>query len=157
MGLNFYSNAVLYQYPWKNAVSVTEKDKIYLNKTKLVYGSCNIICDILLFCRNLDAILVYLECVCKVFLKYQVSFILDKCDFLETRVEYVGHDVTKAGNCPAQWKFDLIDDWILSPTGKSLLSFIGIVHFYHSYAPYFETGLKSLQKSLKNTTANQYL
>ena len=49
-----------------NTVSVTERDKIYLNKTKLVSGSRTIIDDILLLCSNLDAILIYLECVCKV-------------------------------------------------------------------------------------------
>ena len=41
-----------------NAVSVTEIEYIYLNKTKLVSGSHTIIDDILLFCINLDAILI---------------------------------------------------------------------------------------------------
>ena len=50
-----------------NSVSVTETDEIYPNKTKLVSGSRTIIDDIILFCSNLDAILIYLECVCKVF------------------------------------------------------------------------------------------
>ena len=85
-----------------NAVSVTEKYRIYLNNTKLVSGSSTIIDDILLFYSNIDAIPIYLECICKVFLKYRVSFRLKKCDFLKTWVEYVGRDVTKAGNCPAQ-------------------------------------------------------
>ena len=39
-----------------NIVSVTEKDKIYLDKTKLVFGSRTIIDDILLLSRNLDEI-----------------------------------------------------------------------------------------------------
>ena len=101
-----------------NAVSVTEKYRIYLNNTKLVSGSRTIIDDILLFCSNLDAILICLECVCNFFLKYQVIFRLNKYDFLKTRVECVGHDVTEAGKCPAQSKFDLIDDWILPPKVK---------------------------------------
>ena len=92
------------------SVSVTETDEIYLDKTKLVSGSRNITDDILLFCSNLDSILIYLECVCKVFLKYRVSFRPDKCDFLKTRFESVRHDVTKAGNCPTQSEFDLIND-----------------------------------------------
>ena len=53
-----------------NAVSVTETDEIYLNKTKLVYVSRTIIDDILIFCINPDAILIYLEFVCNFFLKY---------------------------------------------------------------------------------------
>ena len=62
-------------------------------------GSRTIIDEIILFCGNLDAILIELECVCKYFLKYGVSFRLNKCDFLKNRVKYVGHDVTKAGKC----------------------------------------------------------
>ena len=55
-----------------NTVPVTETENIYLNKTKLVSGRCTIIDDIFIFCSNLDVIIIYLECVCKVFLKYRV-------------------------------------------------------------------------------------
>ena len=85
-----------------NTFLVTETDKIYLNKTNLVSGICTIIDDIIILCSNLDSIPISLECACNVFIKYRVSFRLNKCDFLKTRVEYVVHDVTKAGNCPAQ-------------------------------------------------------
>ena len=44
-----------------NLVSVTKTEMLYLNKTKLVSNSRTIIDDILLFCSNLDAILIYLE------------------------------------------------------------------------------------------------
>ena len=132
-----------------NTVPVTETEKIYLNKTKLVSGRCTIIDDIFIFCSNLDVILIYLECVCKVFLKYRVRFRIKKCDFLKNRVEYVVHDVTKAGNCPAQSKLYLINDCILTPKGKSLLYFIGIVNLYHFYDPYFEIQLKLLRKFIK--------
>ena len=93
-----------------NEVSVTETEEIYLNKTKLVSGICTNIDGIIIFYRNLDAIIIYLECFCKVFLKYKVRFRLDKFNFLKNRIKYVGHDVTKAGNCPAQSKFDHIND-----------------------------------------------
>ena len=85
-----------------NEVSVTETEEIYLNKTKLVSGICTNIDGIIIFYRNLDAIIIYLECFCKVFLKYKVRFRLDKFNFLKNRIKYVGHDVTKEGNCHAQ-------------------------------------------------------
>ena len=121
-----------------NVVPVTEKDEIYLNKTKLVSGIRTIIYDILLLYSNLDAILVYLECVCKYFLKYRFSFRLDRCDFLKTRVKYVCHEIIKAVNFPALLKFDPINNCILPFTGQSLFCFIVPVNFYHIYAPYFE-------------------
>ena len=82
-----------------NTVSATYTYGIYLNKTNIVSGSYTIIDYIIILCRNLDAILIYLEFVCKAFLKYWVRFRFKKCDFLKNRVEYVVHDVTKAGNC----------------------------------------------------------
>ena len=43
--------------------------------------------------------------------KYHVSFILDKCQFLKDRVEYVGHNLTLTGNVPSKSKFNMINDW----------------------------------------------
>ena len=92
-------------------VDVTETDKIFIGMLKLASGSRTIIDDILLFCINLDAILLKLECMCRVLQKFCVRFWLDKCDLLKDRIEYVGHDVTEQYNCPAQPKLDLINDW----------------------------------------------
>ena len=44
-----------------NSVSVTDTEKIYLNKTKLVSGSRTIIDYIPLLCRDLESIPIYLE------------------------------------------------------------------------------------------------
>ena len=106
-------------------------DDIIIGGVKISARTKTIIDDILIWSSNLEAILIYLECVCKVFQKYRVSFRLDKCRFLMDRVEYVGHDLTSVGNCPAKSKFDLIKDWEIPISGSSLHSFIGLVVFYH--------------------------
>ena len=69
--------------------------------------------------------------------------------FLKTRFKYVGHGVTEAGNSPDQSKFDLINKWILPLIGKSLLSFIEIVNFYHCYDTCFELKWRPLRKFIK--------
>ena len=66
--------------------------------------------------------------------------------FLKSRVEFVGHDLTASGNCPAQSKFNLIQDWPLPTHGTVLLSFIGLCSFYSRYSPWFETGIKPLRR-----------
>ena len=50
-------------------------------KKNLVYGSKTIIDYRLLWCGDKTLILLYFRCVCEVFLKYRVTFRLDKCDF----------------------------------------------------------------------------
>ncbi len=91
-------------------ISTNFAEEIFINKKKLVSGSKTIIDDIILWCSNLELILIYFECVCKVFQKYRVSFRLDKCEFLKDRVEYVSHDILQDGNAPAASKFDMINN-----------------------------------------------
>ena len=76
------------------------------------------------------------------FIKYQVSLKLGKCDFLKERFEYVGHDITADGNCPAESKFDLVRDWTLPSTGQGLRSFVSLCNFYHRFCPWFEVSIK---------------
>ena len=126
-------------------ITMNENETIIIGGKTLYHGSRVIIDDILLWASNLDIILLYFECVCEIFQKYRVSFCLDKCDFLKDRVEYVGHDLTPKGNCPAQSKFDMIRDWKLPTNGRALHSFISLINFYNHYPPYMEMRLKPLR------------
>ncbi len=108
-------------------------------------GSRVIIDDILLWATRLDTLLQLFTCVCDVFMKYRVTFQLKKCEFLTDRIEYVGHDITPDGNCPAESKFDLITDWPIPSNGQSLGSFIGLLTFYNIYCPFFEIRVKPLR------------
>ena len=101
-----------------------------------------IVDDILLWSSNIPELLGYLECVLSICLQYRLSLKLSKCDFLKERIEYVGHDLTPVGNCPAESKFTLIDDWPIPTTVKSLHSFICLCNFYSRYCPWFEVTLK---------------
>ena len=48
-------------------------------------------------------------------------------------LEYVGHDLTPNGSCPATSKFNLIQDWPLPTNGLNLHSFLGLCSFYNQY------------------------
>ena len=52
----------------------------------------------------------------------------------------MGHDILRHGDSPAQSKFNLLNDWEPPKSGQSLF-FIGLVNFYHRYAPYMEIKL----------------
>lgn len=102
------------------------------------HGSNTIIDDILCWASCPTLLLSYFECVCAIFVKYRVSFRLDKCEFFMDRVEYVGHDLTPNGNCPASSKFNLVADWPLPSNGLNLHSFLGLCSFYSRFQPWFE-------------------
>ena len=80
------------------------------------------------------------------FTKYRLSFKLTKCEFFKPRVEFVVHDLTTYGNCPAASKFDLIKHWFLPPHAIYLLSLVRLYSFYRRYCPWFETNVKPLRK-----------
>ena len=94
-----------------------------------------VIDDILLYSNHIPTLLHYFSCVAKVFTKFRLSFKLSKCDFFKSRVEFFGQDLTARGNCPAQSKFNLIQDWPFPTHGTALLSFIGLCSFYSRYCP----------------------
>ena len=50
-------------------VTVTETDELFIGDKEITSGIRTTINDILLLCSNLGSIMVYLECVCKVFQK----------------------------------------------------------------------------------------
>jgi hypothetical protein len=112
---------------------------------ELTADSRCVIDDILSWCTDPDALVDLFECICIVFLKYRVSFRLDKCEFFKEIFEYVGHDITSEGNCPSQSKYDIIQYWTRPTTAKSLLSFISLCSFYQCYVPWFEVGIKEMR------------
>lgn len=105
--------------------------------------------DTLIWCKNISTIMLYLECNCKIFQKYRVSFRLNECRFLEERVEYVCHNLTSEVNYPACGIFDLIHVQELDTLGQSLYSCIGLVVFYYKYTSYLEIPLKPLYCLIK--------
>ena len=119
-------------------IQIITSSVITVGSENLIFGSQAIIDDILLWCSVKSLLLLYFECVCKVFVKYRVSFKLPKCCFLADRVEFVGHDLLCNGNAPASSKFNLIKNWSLPMSGQFLFSFIGLIAFYHKFAPYHE-------------------
>ena len=101
----------------------------------IICNDCIIVDDILLFSNHIPTLLHYFSCVAQVFTKFRLSFKLGKCDFLKDRVEYVGHDLTANGNCPAASKFSLLQDWPLPPTVSLYCPLLVYVVFTTGIAP----------------------
>ena len=127
-------------------ISKNQDGAIFVDGKRLTAGSRSIIDDILIWSSHKELVLMYFECVCRVFVKYRASFKLSKCFFLQERVEYVGHDILYDGTTTASSKFNMINDWPLPTRGQSLFSFIGLISFYHKFAPYHEVRIKPLRR-----------
>ena len=62
-------------------IKVTDLLEIWLGGRRITHETRTIIDNILLFYINLTLILLYLEHICIILRKYQVSFRLEKCEF----------------------------------------------------------------------------
>ena len=102
----------------KEIFIVSATMEIYIGNRNIVSGTRIIIEDILLWISCVRALFVYLECICRMFRKHWGNFRINKYDFLKPRVEYVGHDVTNDGNCPASSKFSMISYWKILELGE---------------------------------------
>ena len=122
-----------------------------------MHSSNSIIDNILMWSMDPMILLSYFKCICKIFVKYCVSFRLDKCEFFLDHLEYVGHDLTPNGNCPATSKFNLLQDWPLPTNGLNLHSFLGLCSFYNRYCPWFETKATPLQAIISPTNIAPFL
>ena len=100
-------------------IILTADYNIMICGRKLILGSKTSINNILLWCDVQECSIISFEYVCKVFQKYRVSFRLDKCEFLKSRVECVVHDILRKYSSPAQSQCNLIRDWKLPTTGQS--------------------------------------
>jgi hypothetical protein len=54
---------------------------------------------------------------------------LKKCDFFPEIVEFVGHDLTKEGNLPADSKSTLLESWPKPSTIRDISIFLGFANF----------------------------
>jgi hypothetical protein len=114
------------------------KDLALTNESEAFYTTKLVIDDILLVSNNPDVLVRLFRHVCTAFVTYRLSFKLTKCDFFLHRLEFLGIDLSKAGNLPAQSKFNLINNWPLPATSQSLHSFISLCGFYRQWLPMYE-------------------
>ena len=66
-----------------HTITLTSVNEIMIGAQFLISSSKTIVDDTLLWCDDKELIMIYFSCVCKIFLKYRVSFRLDKCEFLK--------------------------------------------------------------------------
>ncbi|KAM7281438.1 uncharacterized protein ISCGN_006045 [Ixodes scapularis] len=74
-----------------------------------------------------------------------------KCKFGRGEVSYLGHVVGQGMRRPQELKVQAIKEFPLPQTKKDLMSFIGVVNYYHQYIPQFSEKASPLTDALKKT------
>ena len=131
------SSKSTYTIPITGGGIVVRQNMVSSNRYHIT-GTRNIIDDIAGWSTSKSLMILIIECICQVSLKYRASFKLSKCEFLYERFEYVDHDIMIGGNITAQLKYNSINDRSTSATGDGLHSFMSLCNYYNTFCPMFQ-------------------
>ena len=81
--------------------------------------------------------------------EYKVQLEPDKCEFLKTELNYLGHIVTAQGVEPDPSKIEAIVKFPQCRSEKDVKSFLGLVGYYRKFIPQFSKIAKPLNDLLK--------
>jgi hypothetical protein len=111
-----------------------------------------IVDDIFNWVLSFDSALQYMECQLQICKAYCLTLSLKKSRFFLKSFEFVGIDVSPDGNRPAMSKHQLLDHWPKPEFVCNVTSFIGFVHSYSAFIPYFKVCAKPLREIMQLNT-----
>ena len=116
---------------------------------QILHGVNNTICyldDILVMGKSKEEHLITLEEVLKRLQNYGLKVYLDKCQFLQQSVEYLGHTIDALGLHPTMAKIKAVVD---APTPKNLSelkSYLGLLNYYGRFLPNLSSLIQPLNQ-----------
>ena len=116
---------------------------------QILQGVNNTICyldDILVMGKSKEEHLITLEEVLKRLQNYGLKVHLDKCQFLQQSVEYLGHTIDASGLHPTTAKIKAVVD---APTPKNLSelkSYLGLLNYYGRFLPNLSSLIQPLNQ-----------
>ncbi len=97
-----------------------------------------IVDDIFNWAKTFEEALLYMEYQLRICKAYQLTLSLKKSHFFPKRFKFVGIYASVDGNRPAMSKHNLLHHWPLPKLVHDVASFVGFLHFYSNFIPYFE-------------------
>ncbi|XP_045791606.1 uncharacterized protein LOC123886321 [Trifolium pratense] len=89
--------------------------------------------DILVYSVSLEDHLQHLELVFKALIQEEYFLKHSKCLLAQRRLEYLGHVVSAAGDCPDPSKIQAMLDWPTPTNVTALRGFLGLTGFYRKF------------------------
>ena len=102
--------------------------------------------DILIYSNSIKDHLTHVEMVLKVHADCGMKLNLAKCSLIQTKVNYLGHLVSKDGVEMVPEYVEKIKNWPIPTTGKELVSFLGFTSYYRGFIPRYADTVAALNK-----------
>lgn len=105
--------------------------------------------DIIVFSTSLTEHIDNLAKIFRTLEEHNLKIQLDKSEFLQKEVAFLGHIVTSEGVKPNPDKIRIIKEWPLPSNEKQLRGFLGILGYYRKFVKDFAKIAKPLTNSLR--------
>jgi len=118
-------------------------------------GKCvfNFIDDILIYSKTVEEHIEHIKQVLAIFKEHKLKINIEKCHFMQTEVEVLGHKVSDQGLSPQDSKIEAIRNWKEPTNVHELRSFLGAIGYYRNfiknYAKITAPLCKLLRKGIK--------
>ena len=93
----------------------------------------NFIDDILIYSKSIDEHIIHIRQVLEVFRQHKLKINIEKCAFMQTEVEVLGHKASVEGLSPQDSKIKAIKEWEAPVDVHELRSFLGAVGYYRNF------------------------
>jgi hypothetical protein len=90
------------------------------------------------------------------FREYNLKLQPDKCEFLRTEVNYLGHVITENGELPDPKKVTTIENYPRPTNVKQLKSYLGMASYYRKFIPHFSRIAAPLHALLKENATFEW-
>ncbi|KAL5704998.1 hypothetical protein ACHQM5_023350 [Ranunculus cassubicifolius] len=111
---------------------MNELFQAYLRKFLLIFFD-----DILIYSPSMDQHLQHLQLVFQILRQHQLYAKLSKCQFGQSRIEYLGHIISHNRVSADPHKIQGMQDWPQLRTIKGLRGFLGLTGFYRKFVRHY--------------------
>jgi hypothetical protein len=89
--------------------------------------------DIIIFSKTAEEHAVHVAAVIQSLIEHDVHIKLSKCTFFRTRMEFLGHIITRNGVEPDPSKIKAIEDWPTPRSVTDIRQFLGLANYYRRH------------------------
>lgn len=107
--------------------------------------------DIIIYSKTAEEHLQHIEAVLKTLMKHKISIKWQKCNYLKTKLDFLGHIVSASGIAPDPKKLQALNDWPTPTSVNEVQQFVGLGNYYRRHVKMFAETIAPLT-SLKEAT-----
>ena len=105
--------------------------------------------DILVFSKNIEEHFHHCEIIFQILRKYKLKLSYEKCAFLKSQVQYLGHLLSGAGIEPVAEKLQALKEMAEPDCAKGVKIYLGFVGYYRKFIPKYSDIAKPLTELTK--------